>query len=156
MTKGTIRAAAKFFDVDYNQIMARNRILEVVLARNICCLIFRDRDKMKYLTIGAVFGGRDHSTIVHSVKEARKAVEEFPYIAKFVAEEMALGPFARQMRDERERMPPPPPPHPAIKLGPVIPRNEEYLDCKDARMRVHGSFALTRALEQAGVLKISR
>lgn len=59
-----------------NKIRDKTRKKEVVLARQIAMYLSKDLTKSSLKTIGLHFGGRDHSTVIHSCTSVEKAKVE--------------------------------------------------------------------------------
>jgi chromosomal replication initiator protein len=63
---------AEFFDLPVDQLRAKTRRQEVVIARQTAMFLAKELTNSSLKTIGLHFGGRDHSTVIH----ACQAVEE--------------------------------------------------------------------------------
>ena len=59
-----------------NKIRDKTRKKEVVLARQIAMYLSKELTKSSLKTIGLHFGGRDHSTVIHSCNSIEKAKVE--------------------------------------------------------------------------------
>ncbi len=55
-----------YLKVDENKIRDKTRKKEIVLARQIAMYLSKELTKSSLKTIGLHFGGRDHSTVIHS------------------------------------------------------------------------------------------
>jgi len=64
------------FNVDENKVREKNRKKEVVLARQIAMYLSKELTKSSLKTIGLHFGGRDHSTVIHSYNNIKKLTSE--------------------------------------------------------------------------------
>lgn len=74
--KAFIAAAARAFMVPVESITAPSRATRVVRARQAAALLIRTHRKDASMTeIGRRLGGRDHTTILHGVKQARRFIE---------------------------------------------------------------------------------
>ncbi len=60
------RVVCEFFTVEENKVREKNRRKEVVLARQVAMYLSKQLTKSSLKTIGLHFGGRDHSTVIHS------------------------------------------------------------------------------------------
>ena len=135
MSNATIYAIAKHFGLKPSDILGKQRSTR----------------------IGNKLNGRDHTTNLHTLKMAEIAIERSKRVAAIFEEEMALSPhrFINVPASEEQMPPPPPPPpispedrrYPAILTKRVKPRNEHVKNDHDARMRMHGTNALLRALQ---------
>lgn len=64
--EGIQRSVCEFFDIPEDLIRAKTRKQEVVSARQIAMYLAKELTKSSLKTIGLHFGGRDHSTVIHS------------------------------------------------------------------------------------------
>lgn len=60
------KVVCEFFGVEENKLREKNRKKEVVLARQVAMFLSKQLTKSSLKTIGLHFGGRDHSTVIHS------------------------------------------------------------------------------------------
>lgn len=63
---------AKRFDTDPRAILGSKRSKEIVLARQVAMLLCREELGLSYPALGRLFGGKDHSTVLHAVKKIKK------------------------------------------------------------------------------------
>lgn len=70
-----IHYVARHFDLEKEDLLGKSQTRDCVLPRQIAMTICRTRLNMPYLKIGALFG-RDHSTVMTSVKAILKGLEE--------------------------------------------------------------------------------
>lgn len=59
-------AVCKYYDVSPEKILSNLRSAEIVAARSVAMYICRDMLEMEYKKIGDHFGGKKHSTVLHS------------------------------------------------------------------------------------------
>jgi chromosomal replication initiator protein len=64
--EGIQRSVCEFFDIPEDLIRAKTRKQEVVNARQIAMYLAKELTNSSLKTIGLHFGGRDHSTVIHS------------------------------------------------------------------------------------------
>lgn len=64
-----IETVAKRFDVDKEDILSKKRNREIALPRQIAIYICREMTDMSTTVIGKAFGGRDHTTVMHSCEK---------------------------------------------------------------------------------------
>ena len=62
------------FDVAAHKGKSRQRPL--VTARQIAMYVFRDLTDLSYPAIARVFGGRDHTTVIHAVEKIQRLMKE--------------------------------------------------------------------------------
>lgn len=97
MSRATIAAAAEYWDLAIEEIVGPSRADVLAMARSAAAYVMRHRDGMSYPWIGKRLGGRDHSTILHSVKIiAERWIERDEVFAEFIEAQMALPKFSRK------------------------------------------------------------
>ncbi len=69
------KEVCNFFKIDENSLREKNRKKEVVLARQIAMYLSKKLTKSSLKTIGLHFGGRDHSTVIHSFNLIEKTIK---------------------------------------------------------------------------------
>jgi chromosomal replication initiator protein len=60
------RTVCEFFDIPEDLLRAKTRKQEVVSARQVAMYLSKELTNSSLKTIGLHFGGRDHSTVIHS------------------------------------------------------------------------------------------
>jgi len=70
------KAVCDYLKVDENKVREKNRRKEVVLARQIAMYLSKVITKSSLKTIGLHFGGRDHSTVIHSFDSVTQMIQE--------------------------------------------------------------------------------
>ncbi len=70
-----ISLVAKQFDFKNKELVGPSRKAELVLARHIAMYLLRDDFKLQLTKIGELFGGRDHTTIMHAADKIQREVE---------------------------------------------------------------------------------
>lgn len=66
----------EFLKVDENKIRDKTRKKEIVLARQIAMFLSKELTKSSLKTIGLHFGGRDHSTVIHSCNTIETSLQK--------------------------------------------------------------------------------
>lgn len=74
--KHVIAKIAEFYNIDEASMYAKTRRREVVRPRQIIMYILREDFHLSYPAIGSVFGGRDHTTVIHACEKVRGNVKE--------------------------------------------------------------------------------
>ncbi|MER3407765.1 MAG: hypothetical protein C4292_03025 [Nitrososphaera sp.] len=64
-------AVAKFYHLDAEQLRGRDRSKEVAYARQIAMYLAKELTQKSLPEIGELFGGRDHTTVMHASKTIR-------------------------------------------------------------------------------------
>lgn len=73
-----------FLKVDENKIRDKTRKKEIVLARQIAMFLSKELTKSSLKTIGLHFGGRDHSTVIHSCNTIEASFQKDPSLKELV------------------------------------------------------------------------
>ncbi len=73
-------------DVPYNQLMAKTRKREIVQARQISMYLAKSFTKNSLKTIGEHFGGRDHTTVIHSCQTVKDLMDTDVLFKEIVTE----------------------------------------------------------------------
>jgi chromosomal replication initiator protein len=63
------KVVSKFFNIKVSDIKGKRKNNSVVLPRQISMYLTRKLTKFSYPEIGQCFGGRDHSTVIYSIKK---------------------------------------------------------------------------------------
>jgi chromosomal replication initiator protein len=63
------KLVADHFKIKVSELKSEKRLKALVVPRQIAIYLCRDLTKASYPEIGDKFGGKDHSTIIHSVKK---------------------------------------------------------------------------------------
>jgi chromosomal replication initiator protein len=77
---------AEHFRIKVSEMKSDKRIKTLVVPRLIAIYICRELTKASYPEIGDKFGGKDHSTIIHSVKKIEKQMASDPEFKGIVEE----------------------------------------------------------------------
>ncbi|HIJ96056.1 MAG TPA: chromosomal replication initiator protein DnaA [Desulfuromonadales bacterium] len=68
------KTVADYFDMKIVDLKSDKRLKNIVHARQLAIWLCRDMTKVSYPDIGLKFGGKDHSTIIHSFKKIDKSL----------------------------------------------------------------------------------
>jgi chromosomal replication initiator protein len=71
-----MRVTADYFNISVKQLTSPNRSRQLVTARQVCMYLCRELTDMSLPAISNAFGGRHHSTTIHSVEKIKKLMEE--------------------------------------------------------------------------------
>ncbi len=80
------KTVADYFDLKVVDLKSEKRLKNIVQARQIAIWFCRDMTKSSYPDIGLQFGGKDHSTIIHSYKKIDKALPNEPKLSRILEE----------------------------------------------------------------------
>jgi chromosomal replication initiator protein len=70
------KTVAEQFQLKVSELKSSKRLKNLVFPRQIAMYICRKLTDLSYPEIGAKFGGKDHSTIIHAIKKIDKKIEE--------------------------------------------------------------------------------
>ena len=71
-----MKVTADHFNISVNQLASPNRSRQLVTARQICMYLCRELTDESLPSISNAFGGRHHSTTIHSVEKIKQLMEE--------------------------------------------------------------------------------
>jgi chromosomal replication initiator protein len=63
-----VEAVTDYFDVPLSHLQSKKRQRSIALPRQVCMYLAREHTRYSLEEIGGYFGGRDHSTVLHSVR----------------------------------------------------------------------------------------
>lgn len=72
---------ARYFRIPVSEMRSQRRYREVARPRQIAMYLSRELTPMSLPQIGQRFGGRDHSTVCHAIKQIERLCRVDPYIA---------------------------------------------------------------------------
>ncbi|SCC19431.1 chromosomal replication initiator protein [Bifidobacterium bohemicum] len=81
-----IGQVAKYFHLTFDDLVGRARTKNVALARQIAMYLAREMTSMSLVDIGEVFGGRDHTTVMHAYTRISDEMQEKQEIYNYVME----------------------------------------------------------------------
>jgi chromosomal replication initiator protein len=82
-----LNVVAAYFKISPEQITGKGKTVEVATARQIAMYIARHNTTYSLKTIGGFFGGRDHSTVIHSINKITEMLGQ-DALLKFRVEEI--------------------------------------------------------------------
>ncbi|MBA3415446.1 MAG: chromosomal replication initiator protein DnaA [Chloroflexia bacterium] len=71
---GVVSAVGRHFGVDVGAIAGRGRTKEIVLPRQVAMYLLREETDASLLQIGHTLGGRDHTTVLHGIRQIERAL----------------------------------------------------------------------------------
>jgi chromosomal replication initiator protein len=81
-----IGQVAKYFHLTFDDLVGRARTKNVALARQVAMYLAREMTSMSLVDIGEVFGGRDHTTVMHAYTRISGEMQEKQEIYNYVME----------------------------------------------------------------------
>jgi len=79
-TKQLIKIVAEYFGVEVGDILGRQRIKELVYPRQMTMYFLRTYLNQSFPQIGASMGGKDHTTVMHSVSKIEQKIKTDPLV----------------------------------------------------------------------------
>ncbi len=77
LTSSTIKeSVAQYFDITVEELMKQSRSANITLPRQIAMYLCREMAKMSFPKIGADFGKKDHTTVMHACTKIEKEMKE--------------------------------------------------------------------------------
>lgn len=70
------KVVSKFFNIRFSELKGKKKNNSIVLPRQISMYIMRKMTKLSYPEIGQYFGGKDHSTVIYSIKKIESLLRE--------------------------------------------------------------------------------
>ncbi len=84
--KDVIRVVSEFYNVDESVLFEKTRRKEVVKPRQVAMYILREDFNVSYPTIGEKFGGRDHTTVIHSCDKVKNDIKQSTVLMEELAQ----------------------------------------------------------------------
>jgi chromosomal replication initiator protein len=75
-----VRTVADYFKLTQEELFGKSRSQAIVIARQIAMYLCREKTSMSLPKIGALFGGRDHTTVMYAIKKVSDLMSERRYI----------------------------------------------------------------------------
>ena len=79
-----------YFQYSFEEIKSQKRSQKLVLARQAGMFLCREILGYSYPKIGSLFGGRDHSTVIHSIKKIEQ-LQEYKSDIKFMLKKLKIN-----------------------------------------------------------------
>ena len=67
---------AAYFGLTVDSLRGKSRQRELVTARQISMYVFRELTDLSYPSIARLFGGRDHTTVIHAFDKIERLMSE--------------------------------------------------------------------------------
>ena len=75
-----VKAVSDYFKLSQEELFGKSRSQAIVVARQIAMYLCREKTSMSLPKIGALFGGRDHTTVMYAIKKVSDLMSERRYI----------------------------------------------------------------------------
>jgi chromosomal replication initiator protein len=67
-------SSARYFGITHDDLIGSSRVANIASARQIAMYLCRELTDLSLPKIGAKFGGRDHSTVLHAVRKISEKI----------------------------------------------------------------------------------
>lgn len=74
--ESVIEAVCSYFNVKFSELKSKKRTKSISLPRQIAMYILRDKLNISLQEIGEILGGRDHSTVLHSISQIDSKIKK--------------------------------------------------------------------------------
>jgi len=74
--KDIIKTVADFYGISVNSLIGTSRQRELVIPRQIAMYLMREELNNSFPLIGRIFGGRDHTTVMHAYQKIKNEIEQ--------------------------------------------------------------------------------
>ena len=81
-----ISQVAQYFHLTFDDLVGRTRTKNIAMARQVAMYLAREMTSMSLVDIGEVFGGRDHTTVMHAYTRISGEMQEKREIYNYVTE----------------------------------------------------------------------
>lgn len=79
-----INAVCSYFNVKQHELKSKNRCRIISYPRQIAMYILREKLNLSLQDIANIFGGRNHSTVLHSIKEIQNRIQTDPELKSII------------------------------------------------------------------------
>ena len=77
-----IQAVAEYYHISLEDMCGKHRDKYIVMPRQIAMYLIRQETQASLLEIGQLFGGRDHSTVLHACEKIDRAITTDPTLRR--------------------------------------------------------------------------
>ena len=84
--EGIMKAVCEYFSISVEDLVSPSRRREITVPRQIAMYLTREMTGMSLPQIGQAFGGRDHTTVLHSCSQVNAAMKTSPQMQNQVAD----------------------------------------------------------------------
>ena len=81
-----VQTVCQFFKISKEELIGKKKNKEIVEPRQLCIYLINDMLDMPLTAIGAIFGGRDHTTIMHARDKITTQIQTNPHIKTLVGD----------------------------------------------------------------------
>ncbi len=77
---------ARYFNISVDQLLSNKKTSEIVFPRQMAMYIIRETTNLSLPEIGKEIGGKNHTTVLYSIRKLEESMRQDPNIAKIAAE----------------------------------------------------------------------
>src|SRR5947209_15357683 len=77
-----VEAVAEYYHISIEAMCGKQRDKHIVMPRQIAMYLIRQETQASLLEIGQLFGGRDHSTVLHACEKIDRALNIHPTLRR--------------------------------------------------------------------------
>jgi chromosomal replication initiator protein len=81
-SKQIAQAVAEYYHISLEAMCGKQRDKHIVMPRQIAMYLIRQETQASLLEIGQLFGGRDHSTVLHACEKIDRALNIHPTLRR--------------------------------------------------------------------------
>ena len=81
-----IDMVSRYFNISVEDIKGKKRNASIAMARQVAMFITRDMTTLSLEDVGREFGGKDHTTVLHSIKKVETAMQMDPKLDRDISE----------------------------------------------------------------------
>ncbi|KAA8818935.1 chromosomal replication initiator protein DnaA [Bifidobacterium rousetti] len=81
-----ISQVARYFHLTFEDITGKSRMKTIAIARQVAMYLTREMTSMSLVDIGKVFGGKDHTTVMHACERISNEMQERQDVYNYVME----------------------------------------------------------------------
>ena len=70
------KTVANYYNIKVNSLLSKKRTKDIVLARQVAIYLSRELTDLSLTLIGGAFGGKDHTTIIHSYNKIKNKIKK--------------------------------------------------------------------------------
>ncbi len=71
-----MKEVASFYNLDKEKLLEKRRTREIVMPRQISMYLMREEINQPYTKIASIFGGKDHTTVMHAYKKIKSNIQK--------------------------------------------------------------------------------
>ncbi|GAI99969.1 unnamed protein product, partial [marine sediment metagenome] len=70
------KGVSNYYNIKFTSLLSKKRTKDIVLARQVAIYLSRELTDMSLTSIGGAFGGKDHTTIIHSYNKIKNKIKK--------------------------------------------------------------------------------